>query len=57
LVTAHNPKIGYARAAEIAKRAIAKGKTIRETIEEAGLLTNEDLAEVMDTRAMTEESQ
>jgi len=57
LVTALNPKIGYARAAEIAKRAMAKGKTIRETIQEEGLLTNEELTEVMDTRAMTEESE
>ena len=54
LVTALSPRIGYARAAEIAKRAIASGKTIRETIEEEGLLTPEELVEVMDTRAMTE---
>jgi aspartate ammonia-lyase len=54
LVTALNPKIGYARAAEIAKHAMAKGKTIRETIEEEGLLTQEELAQVMDTRAMTD---
>jgi aspartate ammonia-lyase len=54
LVTALNPRIGYARAAEIAKRAIAKGKAIRETIEEEGLLTPAELAEVMDTHAMTE---
>jgi aspartate ammonia-lyase len=54
LVTVLNPRIGYARAAEIAKRAIAKGKTIRETIEEEGLLTTGELAEVMNTRAMTE---
>ena len=54
LVTALNPKIGYTRAAEIAKRAMAKGKTIRETIEEEGLLTQEELAQVMDTRAMTD---
>jgi aspartate ammonia-lyase len=54
LVTALNSKIGYARAAEIAKSAIAKGKTIRETIEEEGLLGPEELAEAMDTRAMTE---
>jgi aspartate ammonia-lyase len=54
LVTALNPKIGYARAAEIAKRAIAKGKTIRETISEEGLLTPEETADVMDTYAMTE---
>jgi aspartate ammonia-lyase len=54
LVTALNPRIGYARAAEIAKRAITKGKTIRETIEEEGLLTREELAEVLNTYAMTE---
>jgi aspartate ammonia-lyase len=54
LVTALNPRIGYARAAEIAKRAMARGKTIREVIEEEGLLTPDELAEVMDTRAMTE---
>jgi aspartate ammonia-lyase len=54
LVTALNPRIGYARAAEIAKRAIATGKTIRETLEQEGTLTQEELAEVMDTRRMTE---
>jgi aspartate ammonia-lyase len=54
LITALNPIIGYSRAAEIAKRAIARGKTIREIIEEEGLLTSEELAKVMDTRAMTE---
>jgi aspartate ammonia-lyase len=54
LVTALNPKIGYARAAEIAKLAISKGKTIRETIEEEGLLTTAELAEVLDTRSMTD---
>ena len=54
LVTALNSKIGYARAAELAKRAMAAGKTIREAIEAEGLLTPEELAEIMDTRAMTE---
>jgi aspartate ammonia-lyase len=54
LVTALNPRIGYARAAEIAKRAIAKGKTIRETITEEELLTPEEMAEIMDTYSMTE---
>ena len=54
LVTALNPRIGYARAAEIAKRATAKGETIREEIEEEGLLTAAELEEVLDTRAMTE---
>jgi aspartate ammonia-lyase len=54
LVTVLNPRIGYARAAEIAKRAMAQGKTIRETIEEEGLLTPEELKTVMDLRSMTE---
>ncbi len=53
LVTALNPILGYARAADIAKRAIATGRTIRETIVEEGLLTPLELAEVMDTRVMT----
>jgi aspartate ammonia-lyase len=54
LVTVLNPRIGYARAAEIAKRAMAKGQTIRETIEEEGLLSSEELKTVMDLRSMTE---
>jgi aspartate ammonia-lyase len=54
LVTALNPRIGYSRAAEIAKRAISKGKTIRETLNEEGLLSSEELERVMDTRAMTD---
>lgn len=54
LVTALNPRTGYARAAEIARCALAKGKTIRETIEEEGLLSPDELDEVMDTRAMTD---
>jgi aspartate ammonia-lyase len=54
LVTALNPRIGYARAAEIAKRAISRGKTIRETITEENLLTPDEVTEIMDTYAMTE---
>jgi aspartate ammonia-lyase len=54
LVTALNPRIGYARAAEIAKRAMARRKTIRETIEEEGLLSPEELKTIMDLRSMTE---
>ncbi|HSE96621.1 MAG TPA: aspartate ammonia-lyase, partial [Blastocatellia bacterium] len=46
LVTALNPRIGYGRAAEIAKRAIAKGKTIRETILEEGLMAQEEVETV-----------
>ncbi|MFY9611590.1 MAG: aspartate ammonia-lyase [Blastocatellia bacterium] len=54
LVTALNPKIGYARAAEIAKQAIASGKTIREAIADAGMFTAKEVEELMDAQSMTE---
>ncbi|HYP25576.1 MAG TPA: aspartate ammonia-lyase [Blastocatellia bacterium] len=57
LVTALNSRIGYARAAEIAKRAIARGKTIREVITEENLLAPEEVSDVLDTYAMTEYQQ
>ncbi|HKG22502.1 MAG TPA: aspartate ammonia-lyase, partial [Blastocatellia bacterium] len=53
LVTALNTRIGYSKAAEMAKRAIARGKTIRETVTEENLLTPEEVADVLDTYAMT----
>jgi aspartate ammonia-lyase len=54
LVTALNPRVGYARAAEIAKLALAKGKTIRETLIEEGLMPPEEVENVLDTYSMTE---
>jgi aspartate ammonia-lyase len=54
LVTALNPALGYERAAEIAKRAIAEGKTIREVMVDCSLLSADEIAGLMDTRAMTE---
>jgi len=54
LVTALNPKIGYGRAAEIAKRAIASGRTIRQTITDEHLLTDEEVSDALDTFSMTE---
>jgi len=54
LVTALNPRLGYDRAAEIAKRAIAAGKTIREGMVDFSLLPADEIASLMDTRAMTE---
>jgi aspartate ammonia-lyase len=56
LVTALNPKIGYARAAELAKQAIASDKTIREIIAETGMFTAKEVEELMDPRSMTEYS-
>ncbi|HLG14501.1 MAG TPA: aspartate ammonia-lyase [Blastocatellia bacterium] len=54
LITALSPRIGYARAAEIAKRAILRGKTIRETVIDEGLMNDEEVREALDTLAMTE---
>jgi aspartate ammonia-lyase len=56
LVTALNPKIGYARAAELAKQAIASGKTIREVIAETGMFTAKEVEELMDAHSLTEYS-
>jgi fumarate hydratase, class II len=42
LVTALTPKLGYDRAAEVAKKAHAEGKTLREICLELGYLTSEE---------------
>ncbi len=54
MVTALAPKIGYDRAAEIAKEAVATGKTVRQLCLEKQVLPPEELAIVLDARAQTE---
>jgi aspartate ammonia-lyase len=54
LVTALAPRIGYAAAAGLAKEALARGVTVRQIVEEKGLLTGAALDEVLDYRKMTE---
>jgi aspartate ammonia-lyase len=54
LVTALAPKIGYAEAAKLAKESLAKGVTVRQLVEEKGLLKGTELDEVLDYRKMTE---
>ncbi len=54
IVTALNPHIGYARAAEIAKEYLASGKSIRQIVLEKGLMSEEQLRKVFDLRGMTE---
>jgi aspartate ammonia-lyase len=54
LVTALSPKIGYARAAELAKRAISSGRTIKQVMIESGEFTAEEAGRLMDVRAMTD---
>ena len=45
LVTALNPKIGYDKAATIAKKAYKEDKTLKETAIELGYLTAEEFDE------------
>lgn len=54
LATALNAFIGYAKAAEVAKEALGSGKTILEVIREKKILSESDIAKVMDARKMTE---
>jgi fumarate hydratase, class II len=54
LVTALNPVIGYLKGAEVAKEAMATGKTIREVVLEKGYLSDEDVDRLLDARRMTE---
>jgi len=52
LATALNPVIGYDKAAEIAKKAYASGKTVREVVKEEGILTDEQLEQYLDVSKM-----
>ena len=54
LVTALAPKIGYAEAAKLAKEAVASGLTVKQLVEQKGLLKGDELEAVLDLRAMTE---
>ena len=54
LVTALNPVIGYLKAAEVSKEALARNAPIRQVVLEKGCLTAEQLDQVLDVRAMTE---
>ncbi len=51
--TALSPYIGYAATAEIAKAAIASGRTIRELVLERGLLDAATLDEILSVESMT----
>ena len=53
LATALAPKIGYDKAAEIAKLAHKTGKTIREIVVQQGIMGEDDLNELLDVRKQT----
>lgn len=54
IITAICPSVGYQKAAEIAKQAIQTGDSVRDLILKEGLLTEEELNEILDPVNMTE---
>ncbi|HSL84996.1 MAG TPA: class II fumarate hydratase [Thermoanaerobaculia bacterium] len=54
LVTSLAPRIGYDRAAEIAKESWKTGRTVRELAREKRVLPEDELEEALDARRMTE---
>lgn len=54
LVTALNPIIGYNNGAQVAKKSLAEGKSVREVVLEMGLMSTEQLDEALDPRGMTQ---
>jgi len=54
LATALNPYIGYRKAAELVKESVASGKSIVALAREKQLLTEEQIAEILDPKNMTE---
>jgi len=54
MVTSLAPKIGYDRAADIAKEAVKTGKTVRQLCREKKVLSDEELDRALDPIAMTE---
>jgi aspartate ammonia-lyase len=54
LATALNPYIGYARAAEIVKESVATGASIIAIARAKKLLSEEEIAEILDPKRMTE---
>jgi aspartate ammonia-lyase len=54
LATALNPYIGYSKAAEIAKEAVATGRSIIEIAREKKLLSEKQISEILDPVRMTE---
>ncbi len=54
IITAICPHVGYEKAAELAKEAIATGASVKDVILEHQLLTKEDMEKILDPYSMTE---
>ena len=54
IATALNLHIGYDRASEVAKRAAAEGRSVRDVVVEMGLMDESEVDEALNVRDMTE---
>ena len=54
VATALNPHIGYDAAATVAKEAASRGVSVRQVVEERGMIAADKMDEALDVRAMTE---
>jgi fumarate hydratase, class II len=54
LVTALNPIIGYNKGAEVAKKALAERKSVKEVVLELGLMEETEIDRVLDPYGLTE---
>jgi len=54
IATALNPYIGYDKATEVAKQAAKEGRSVREVVQERGLLREDQLDDALNVRDMTE---
>ena len=54
VVTALVPAIGYDKSAELAKKALAEDRPLREVVKEAGLISDEEVDRILDIKAMTQ---
>jgi aspartate ammonia-lyase len=54
LATALNPYIGYRKAAELVKESVTTGRSIVEIAREKKLLSEEEIAEILDPKNMTQ---
>ena len=54
IATALNPYVGYEAAAKVVREAMVTGRSMRQIVRERGLLSEEELEEVLSPRGMTE---
>ncbi len=54
IVTALNPCLGYDAASEIAREAVRSGRSVEAVLRQTGLLSETEIAEMLDPQAMTE---